>query len=106
MDYQIALPPELGLRPAEFVAAWNATPPARALAQARVEQGQAHSYDPLLMAGLIALGLAVTSNIASSALYDLIKEVLFKEGVRKRTTIVERTQPDGTRLLVVTIEEG
>jgi hypothetical protein len=105
MEYQIALPPELGLRPAEFVAAWNATPQARALAQARVDSDAAHSYDPLLMAGVIALGLAVASNIAASALYDLIKEVLLKQGVRKRTTIVERTRPDGTHLLIVTIEE-
>ncbi len=45
--------------------------------------------------GMMAVG------VASNTLYDLIKEVLLSKGVTKRTEMLEVTQPDGTRLVVV-----
>lgn len=38
MDYQIALPPDLGLSPTDFVVAWNDTPACRAVAEARLAE--------------------------------------------------------------------
>lgn len=48
MDYQIALAPDLGLHPADFVADWNATDKARAIAEARFAPSSKTSYDPFL----------------------------------------------------------
>ncbi len=39
------------------------------------------------------------------ALYELIKKVLAKQVVRKHMHIEEMKKPDGTRLLVIDIEE-
>ena len=47
----------------------------------------------------------LAGGVAGNALYDLIKTFLFIQGVRRRTQIVELTQPDGSRLLVVTMDE-
>ncbi len=49
--------------------------------------------------------LGVTTGVAGNALYDLIKKVLVKQGVRKHTHIEEMKKPDGTRLLVIDVEE-
>lgn len=106
MDVQIALAPDLKISPAEFVDGWNELPDARNVAQARVKGGGAKSYlDPLTIAVLTVAG-SVAVNLASSALYDLIREALAKKGVRKHTRIIESTLPDGTRVVVVDIAEG
>ncbi len=55
MDYQIALPPDLGLSPAEFVTSWNADPASRTVAEARLDQSPRAQYEPFLIAGAIAV---------------------------------------------------
>jgi hypothetical protein len=105
MDYQIALPPELNVSPAEFVAAWNATPQCRAVAEAHMAQPKSVQYDPALVAAGLAVLAGLASGVAGNALSDLLKELLFRQGVRRRTEIVQMDQPDGSRLLVVTIIE-
>jgi len=105
MDYQIALSPELGLSTADFVAAWNQAPEFRAVAEARVSESSGAQYDPALLVGAVALLGGVALNVASNAIYDLIKQVLAKRGVRQRTEIMQFDQPDGSRLLVVKIVE-
>ena len=105
MDYHIALSPELDLSPEKFAAAWNETPECRDLAQARLSQTQgAQFYGTLLTVTLTVLG-SLALGAAGNALYDLIKETLMRQGVRKRTEIVHLEQPDGSRLLVVTVVE-
>ena len=105
MEYQIVLPPELGVRAADFVAAWNASPEHQAVAAASEGEATARSFDPTLGVAVVELLLVLAGGVASNALYELIKESLVRQGVRKRTTIVEHSRPDGTRLLVVTVEE-
>ena len=105
MDYHVALSPELDLSPEKFAAAWNEAPECRDLAQARLSQTRsAQFYGTLLTVTLTVLSSLVLG-AAGNALYDLIKELLWQQGVRKRTEIVQLEQPDGSRLLVVTMGE-
>jgi hypothetical protein len=106
VDYQIALSPELGLSPEDFVAGWNETPECNAVAVAHMEEAASTQYDPLLIGGAAAVLGGVAINLASNALYDLIKSVLVKRGVRQQVEIVHMDQPDGNRLLVIKIVEG
>jgi len=104
MEYQLALPPDLGLSPADFVAAWNASAECCTIAQASLSSSTSAQYDPLLVAALALLS-TVGIGVATNALYDLIKQVLITKGVHTQTQIVKIDQPDGTRILVVTIDE-
>jgi hypothetical protein len=105
MDYKIVLSPELALEPADFVAAWNDTPTCRAVAEASLATWTVAQFDPTLLsqAGVVLSGVAL--GVVSDAVYDLIKRVLARQGVRKCTEILELEQPDGSRLLVVMIVE-
>ncbi len=105
MNYQIALDPRLDFSPAEFVAAWNETPACLAVGKAEQSAAIGKDFDPLLTAALVTVVSSVLVNIASSIFYDLIKETLARKGVTKRTEIIEVTQLDDTRLVVVKIEE-
>ena len=105
MDYQIAFSPDVGVSTADFVAAWNATPECQAVAEAQLGQPSHTQYDPALLGGAVAVLGGVALGVVSNAVYDLIKNALIKQGVRKRTEIQQFKQPDGTELLVVTIVE-
>jgi hypothetical protein len=102
MEVQITLSPELGATPQALAEAWNAAPGCRAVAQASVGRPKGAQFDPSV-AVMVLSGLAL--GVASNALYDLLKELLIQQGVRRRTQIVQVEQPDGARLLVVTVEE-
>src|SRR5919206_5302420 len=104
MDYQIALPPDLGLSPADFVTTWNETSECRTTAEATLSTPPGTRFDPSLLDGAIAVLSTVSVGVATNAIYDLIKQVLVKKGVHKRTQVIKQDQPDGTHLLVVTIE--
>ncbi len=105
MSYQIALDPGLSVSPAEFSAAWNQIPECLAVGKAERSPEAGAQFDPLLTAALVTIVSSVLVNIASSIFYDLIKEALARQGVTQRTEIVETTQPNGTRLLIVKIKE-
>lgn len=105
MDYRIVFSPDLHLSAADFAAAWNETIDCRAVAEAGVSTTSQGQFDPTLFDGTMVLLGGLALNVVSNALYDLIKGVLVKQGVRKRTEIKQLDQPDGSRLLVVTIEE-
>jgi len=105
MDYQIALSPELGVSPQDLVDAWNETPACRAVAQATLEQPSGAQYDPTLMVAALTVVSSLALGIAGNMIHDLIKERLAEQGARKRTEIVQVEQPDGSRLLIVTITE-
>ena len=102
-NYQIALSPDLGLSPADFVAAWNEEAEARTNGEARLTEATSKGYfDPLTT----AIVIGVVTGIAGNTIYDLIKKVLVKKGVHnKHTHIEEMKKPDGTRLLIVDIDE-
>ncbi len=105
MDYQITFAPDLALNPSDFVAAWNNTPQCRDVAEARLGASTSAQFDPDLIAGGVAVLSSLALGVASNALYDLIKQALVRQGVRKRTEITRLDQPDGSRLLVVTAVE-
>ena len=105
MEYQIALAPELKLSSADFAGAWNNTPECRAVAEAQVEQATATQYDPFVVAGVVALLGSIATGLVTSAIYDLIKQALVKQGVHQRIEIMELEQGRGKRLLVVTIRD-
>lgn len=105
MTYQILLDPDLDLSAEQFASAWNADLDRRTQAAVQAAPAAAAAYDPTLaaMATLIVIPLLV--NLASSALYDLIKAALLEAKVRRRTRIEILRQPDGSELLIITTED-
>ena len=102
-DYYITLSPNIGLSSTEFVAVWNEEQECRAVAVASLVPPPSQEYDFNLFADIL---LGLVANIASSALYDLIKKALTKRGVAKKHIHIEALQkPDGTRFLVVDSDE-
>ena len=80
-------------------------PDCRRVAAAQAQPGQAGAYDPFAVSLLTLLVVPVAAGLATNALYDLIKDVLVKQGVRRRTQIIHQKLPDGSELLVITIDE-
>jgi hypothetical protein len=105
MTIQIILAPDVQISANDFAAAWNADPARRELAEADVIVPKSVQFDPALVDGAIVLLHALALGVATNALYDLIKDVLRVNGVRKRTQIQQISYPDGTQQLIVTIEE-
>ena len=105
MEYQLALSPDLNVRPSDFVKMWNESQEYRAVAEARLDTSSAAQYDPTLIDGAIAVLTTLGGGIATNALYDWIKQALVKKGVRKKTRFTQIDKPDGTRIIVVMIDE-
>ena len=106
MTIQIILAPDLQISADDFAATWNADPARRELAEADVVVSTSVQFDPSLVNVGTVLLQGVGLGVAANALYDLIKDVLQVNGVRKRTQIRQIRYPDGTEELIVTIEEG
>lgn len=103
MEYQILLSPDLDLSPADFVTSWNEEAAAHNLPQARLVPSASKQYDQPLLDAIV---LSVTTGVASNVLYELIKRVVVKKkGGHTHTHIEESKKADGTRLLVVDIDE-
>jgi hypothetical protein len=120
MEYQIALARNLAITPEEFAAAWNETSAARTAAEVRLSEAKSvQFFDPTMAFTIL---LSVGTNVASSGLYDLLKEVVQRIREKKNAHntptnastppvippgthihIVETQKPDGTRILVVDI---
>ena len=121
MEYQISLARNLAITPEEFAAAWNETSAARAAAEVRLSEAKSvQFFDPTMAFTIL---LSVGTNVASSGLYDLLKEVVQRIREKKNAHntpaitstppvtapgthihIVETQKPDGTRILVVDID--
>lgn len=107
MDYHIVIDPESGLDPEAFAEAWNETPECLEISEASLSQQRIATG---AAAGIVT---AVLINVVSGAALELIKmsiEALVKRKLNQRksrrsTTITDYDQPDGSRLLVVTINE-
>src|SRR5437763_13885292 len=103
MEYQILLSPDLDLSPADFVASWNEEAAGHNLPQAHLVPAASKQYDQALIDAIV---FAVTTGLASSVLYDLIKRVVVKKkGGHTHTHIEESKKADGTQFLVVDIDE-
>ena|SRR5579859_5632128 len=106
-DYYIALSPESGLSPTEFVTLWNEDEECRAVAVAQLVPPASRQYDLTLFVGVL---LGIVTSVASSAIYDLgkglITKVLTKRGAASKHIHIEALQkPDGTHFFIVDIEE-
>jgi hypothetical protein len=75
------------------------------VAAAQAQPSQAGVYDPFAVSLLTLLVVPLAAGLATNALYDLIKDVLVKQGVHRRTQIIQQRLPDGSELLVITIDE-
>ena len=102
-DYQIILSPNLGISAADFVTAWNEEAEARNLAEAHLATSTSKGYDPTL---IVAILLSVATGTASNLLSDLIMRLIDrKKDPQKHIHIEAQKKLDGTRLLVVDIDE-
>jgi hypothetical protein len=104
MEYQIVLSPNLNISSADFVQAWNEDTETRTKAEAQLASPGAANFNPMVDAAMIVL-TNVGWGVATNAIYDLIKQVLVKQGVKKHTHIIEVKKPDGTSIRVVDIDE-
>ena len=101
MDYQVALTPDLGLSPADFVAVWNITTECRDAAEAHlVSQTQHRTSNASSYSERVALIRRADIDITPHIIENLIKEVLKREGMRKVGVSHENTQ-DGIPLLTI-----
>jgi hypothetical protein len=110
--YHIALSPDLDITPEEFAGAWNEAPETRDIAYVQLSQASGAKFlDPVLAAAL----LSVPANIASVAIYDLIKDTIHRlqekkkqarsSTPRKHIHIEQTKKPDGTEILAIDIDE-
>ena len=100
--YQIALSPDMDISPDDFLEAWNEDAETRNLSEAYPMSSAGKSFDPTLIAGIM---ISVGSGVATNVISALIMKVLDKKGVSKHTHIEQTKKSDGTRLLVVDIDE-
>ena len=105
MEYQLALPPGLGLDPEDFVTAWNTAPESCTVAAARLAPSTGAAYDPFLLAGAITLVSSVATGVLINVISEQIKHLLPQKGEHKQVQVQQLDQPDGRHLLIVTIEE-
>jgi hypothetical protein len=106
MEYQLAFSPDLGLSPDEFVTEWNDARERRNIAEVRLAPSTgAPTYDPFLLAGVITVISTVATGVLTNVLSEQIKQLLQKKSVHKKVQVQQLEQPDGSPLLVITIEE-
>ncbi len=99
-EYQIALDPSLHLSPADFLAAWNASPQARAAGQLRPDSAMPQSYlPPEAVTLLLQTAVTIASTVLAQLIYDLLKEKYYPQ----KPKIITINQGDGRPTLVVTI---
>lgn len=105
MDYQLALAPDLGLSPADFVAVWNVTIECRTAAEAHLLSQKHHRASSTTPSSeLVVLKGRVDLAITTHIIENLVKEVLKREGVRRVTITYGKVQDD-TQLLTVSSDE-
>jgi len=104
MEYQIVLSPNLHISSTDFVYAWNGDTETRTKAEAQLASPDAANFNPMVDMAMVVLN-NVGWGLATNALYDLIKGVLVKQGVKKHTRIMQIKKPDGTEIFVVDIDE-
>lgn len=103
MEYRLIFSPDIDLDPEAFVETWNEDDTCRqqAVAEAR-EPSRERSFDaaPDLMMFLANVG----AGVAASAIIELVKRVLEKRGITRKTRMKLIEHPDGRTVLVVETE--
>lgn len=98
MDIEIALSPGLDVPPDAFVDAWNADSECQAVGQAEVRKKGGTQFEPLTLAVFLA---GVAGSVAASVISHLIIKALEPKKPDQQLEVLEVTQPDGSRVLVV-----
>ncbi len=111
--YQIALSPDLHITAEEFAEALNDDPEAREKnAEVLLTPGGGAKFlDPLIVGAL----LSIPATVASSEIYDLLKNVIHRiwekkghaqpQSPRRHIHIEQTKKPDGTEILVIDMDE-
>lgn len=106
MEYYVALSSEIDLSPAEIVSAWEMDEQARAQASARIEDTEAETFTPALIAGIVALASTVPVGLLTNALYDVLKSALLRKTRQPaRHLKITQFQHAGKTLLTVEYDE-
>jgi predicted aconitase len=111
MEYQLALSKDLHITAEEFADAWNetSTDPDKGEVILMGTPG-AKFLDPTLAAAL----LSIPATVASSAIYELIKDTIHRlqekkghpETPHKHIHVEQTKKPDGTQIFVIDIDES
>ena len=94
MDYQLVLSPEIGLSPADFVAAWNISTECRVVAEAQLLiASRSHSSSE----NKIMLKSSTEGIIPAKTIIRLVNMVLKNESVRD-IKVTHQETADGTQV--------
>lgn len=106
MKIQIALDPELGVSPEDFVTAWNNSVEASQEGKAELDKPQ--TFDAGITAVIIILLTAYGTGFAkkagelsASALADQIKNILAKNGVKEEVKVEALPESNENKIIVV-----
>ena len=100
---QIALDPQLGIAPDDFVVAWNQNETALEAGRVGLSQTMRSTFDPGTAALLLTTAIGITSGVLTSLIYDIIKEKVLPQ---KQPEVRQQTLPDGTKVIIVTLRES
>jgi hypothetical protein len=106
MPVKLAIDPSVQVSPRQFAADWNADPRTDDLATADLQSTGLAGIDPDLGDIVLLVTTQTSMAVSGTALYDLIKDIIVKQGVLQQFQIVQREADDGSELLVVTAEEN
>jgi hypothetical protein len=99
----IAIDPDAEVQPIELAAAWNSDTEAQAVGTACAEETSGSDF---FLGGVEVVVVSVLVNVGSSAIYDLLKRLVFglrsdHHGESSGLEITEVTTRDGDRVVVV-----
>jgi hypothetical protein len=100
MQYRIALDPQLGLSPAEFAEAWNASPHAQE-APASVEPAAKGTFiSPEMTIALISAAASIPTAVVAGFVTEVLKKKFLGKDAPSVTVTVIST-PDGGPIWVI-----
>ena len=104
-ELHLVAAPELGLSAEELAAAWNASPQARALAQARVDEQPSAQFGPEVASVLLSVGTSLALGLVGDILYDLLTSKWGKPGAPKEIELAHVELGGGVYLVIKKREE-
>lgn len=100
--YQIAIDPDIGLKPEDFVAAWNENEAALQAGRVGLSQTTRSAFD----SATAAIILTAAIGVATGVLTNLISDIVIKASRPKKEPLIsQQIMQDGTKVIVVTIRE-
>jgi hypothetical protein len=100
MDIRVTLDPALGLSAFDFIITWNALAECRQVAMARTTAATPVMFNPDLAMGSTLVLTGVGNDVATEALYNLVRRALGRRDIRQ-ALLGETSLPDGGRGILV-----